>query len=585
VAKAFRTLVVAAGALLLSACHANHEDRVRSLAGSWAFHPGDNPGWAAPGFDDSSWARLQVPLSWGVQGHQDVSGMAWYRIRVDRDWPADLPLGVTIGKIDAAYELYVDGVKLGGVGQLQPTPREEYDRHATYVLPFQAANRTATLALRIWRPAGRHPGEAGPTSGPFEIGPLPAVIARANLSEVDRLLLSSMFMVVSLYMFALWLLRTKAREFGWFAAVALAVGAYSLLLTQWKYALFSDFVAMKKTEHFLLHVTSILLFQFVWAFLARPVPLWFRLLQIPFAAGGLAVALSSGLHVALTLLPYLEIYAAGAAVACLGWLGYWAYRGDRNAIMVGVGILALTVAMTRDSLLDRGAMVGPTFATYGFTVMVVGMALSLGIRFHHAVEGLDAMSRELEKRVWQRTSELSKAYRRMEDLALRDPLTNLLNRRSIIENASKGLALAARRGSPYGVALIDVDRFKNINDVYGHATGDRVLLAVAQALNAAVRISDDVARWGGEEFVVLLPDSGSSVASLVCERLRAGIEDIVVYDDDGGPIRVTVSVGVASIESLEQEAVQFDDLVRRADYALYAAKDNGRNRIHAAVLR
>jgi hypothetical protein len=81
VAKALRTLVVAAGALLLSACHANHEDRVRSLAGSWAFHSGDNSGWAAPGFDDSSWARLQVPLSWGVQGYQDVSGMAWYRIR------------------------------------------------------------------------------------------------------------------------------------------------------------------------------------------------------------------------------------------------------------------------------------------------------------------------------------------------------------------------------------------------------------------------------------------------------------------------------------------------------------------------
>lgn len=578
-AKAPRTLIVPIAALLLSACNATHQDAVRSLAGPWAFHPGDDPQWASPDFDDSAWSRLQVPLSWGVQGYQDVSGVAWYRIRVDRDRPSDQPMGVTIGKIDAAYELYADGVKLGGVGQLPPAPREEYDRHATYVLPLSTAHRAATIALRIWRPPGRHPGEAGPTNGPFEIGPLTALIARANLAEVDRLVLASIFLVAALYMFGLWLLRPKSHEYAWFAAVAVAAGAYSFLLTQWKYAFFSDFIAMKKTEHFLLHVTPILLFQFVWDFLKRPKPMWLRLLQMPFAAGALAVALSPGLEVALAFLPLLEIYAAVAALVCLGCLAYWAYRGDRNAIGVGVGILALTIAMTRDSLIDRGAIVGPTYLTYGFAVMAAGLALSLGVRFHHAVEGLDALSRELEKRVWQRTAELSHAYRRMEDLALRDPLTNLLNRRSIVERASAGLALAHRRQSPYSVALIDVDRFKAVNDAYGHAVGDRVLVAVAEALAAAVRISDDVARWGGEEFLVLLPDADNSSACRACERLRAAIEEIAVWDDDS-PIRVTVSVGVASADV----PVPFEDLMRRADYALYAAKEEGRNRIHAALM-
>ena len=576
-----RKFIFLAAALLFSACHAKHEDHVRSLAGLWAFHAGDDVRWAAPDYDDSRWARLQVPLSWGVQGYQNVSGIAWYRIRVNRDWPSDEPLGVTIGKVDAAYEFYADGVRLGGEGELPPVPREEYDHQRTFALPLATTRRATTLALRIWRPAGRHPGKAGPTSGPFEIGPLPAVIARANLAEVDRLVLASIFMITAVYMLGLWVLRPRSREYAWFALVAAAVGGYSFLLTQWKYAFFSDFMAMKKTEHLLLYFTAIPLFEFVWTFVGRPKPWWLRLIQGTFAVGGVAVVLSPGLGLALALLPYLEIFAGAAAILCLGCLGRWAYLGNRNAILVGVGILALTIALTRDSLIERGAMVGPTLATYGFCVLLVVLALSLAIRFHHAVEGLDNMTRELEKRVWQRTAELYRAYRKMEDLALRDPLTDLLNRRSITERASAGLALASRRGSSYGVALIDIDRFKNVNDTYGHACGDRVLVAVAQALSAAIRISDDVARWGGEEFLILLPDCDNDGAWMACERLRAAIEEIVILDDSA-PIRVTVSIGVASAEPGDDEAARFEELMRRADYALYEAKEEGRNRIHTA---
>jgi two-component system cell cycle response regulator len=143
--------------------------------------------------------------------------------------------------------------------------------------------------------------------------------------------------------------------------------------------------------------------------------------------------------------------------------------------------------------------------------------------------------------------------------------------------------LACRRQSPYGVALIDVDRFKAINDTYGHAAGDRVLVAIAQTLASETRISDDAARWGGEEFLVLLPDSDGPAAWLVCERLRAAIAEIGVCDDDGEPIRVTASLGVASVESWVDGPALFDDLMRRADYALYAAKQDGRNRISAHV--
>jgi diguanylate cyclase (GGDEF)-like protein len=561
---------------------------VTSLAGSWSFHPGDNPAWAAADFDDSSWTRIKVPLSWGVQGFQDVSGIAWYRIRVNRAaWPSDQPLGVTIGKVNSAYELYADGEKVGEVGEFPPHAREDFDRHGTFLLPAARKGGPAllTLALRVWRPPNRPPGEAGTNSGPFELGPLSTLIERKHLSEVDRLVLSCIFVMAAIYTFGLWLLRPRSTEYAWFAAVALAAGVYGFLLTQWKYTFFSDFILMKKTENVILHLTPIPLFQFVWTFLGRRVPTWMRVLQVVFGVVGLWVIVSPGLETQIFLLPYLEIVCGVTGLVVLGLLGYWIYQGDRNAIAVGIGILALAIAMTRDSLLDRGEMVGPTWAPYGFGVMVVGLALALAIRFRGAMERLDQMSRELEGRVRQRTAELADAYRQMKDLALRDPLTNLLNRRSVNERAAAGLSLAHRRGFPYALALIDVDHFKSINDAFGHGAGDRVLVAVAEALSSTVRASDEVSRWGGEEFLVLLPDCDCVAAQIACERLRAAIEAAVVVGDDGTtPIRVTASIGVAFANPWGRGPAQFEDLVRQADRALYAAKEAGRNRIHCTAL-
>ena len=569
-------LLVAATA---ASCAGSGGNNVRSLAGSWAFHPGDDPRYADPAFDDSSWARLQVPGSWGRQGYDEVFGIAWYRLRVKAPIQKDQLLGVTLGKVNAAYELYVDGVNVGGVGQLPPNPAQVYDRYATYALPLAGSRPDVTLALRVWRPSDRRPGESGPTNGPFEIGPLSVLLERAKTAEVDRLVLFCVFMVAGAYVFGLWLLRPGASEFGWFALVAVVSGGYALMLTQWKYVLWSDadFILIKKAEHFLLYFDPPCLIEFLGAFLGRRRPWWVRVVQLSFIAGGLGVVLAPGLTFALWLLPYLEVYALAVAVVCLGMLAYWWSRGDKNAAVVGAGILAMTIAMTHDAFVDRVVFVGPRLAAYGFAVLVVGMALSLATRFHRAVEGLDELSRELEGRVQQRTTELADAYRRMEDLALRDALTGLPNRRAIEQRAVAGLAQSHRRKLPYSVALIDVDHFKVINDTYGHATGDRALVAVAQALGAAVRVSDDVSRWGGEEFLVLLPDSDGQAALLAAERLRVAVERLTLEDDDGLPIRATVSVGVASVANAALSPHQFEDLTRLADAALYQAKQGGRN--------
>lgn len=579
-----RTMLALGASLLTVACQPSQSSQVRSLAGAWAFQPGDDLRWADPDFDDSNWPRLQVPGGWGRQGYDEVSGLAWYRLQVSPEWRPGEPLGVTIGKINAAYEIFVDGVKVGGVGQLPPSPVPDYDRHATYVVPSPPSGPAITIALRVWRPPHRDPGDSGPTGGPFEIGPLQVLLERAKLVEVDRLGLVLVFTAVGIYMLGLWLLGTSSREYGLFALLAICAASYSLMITQWKYTFAADFLALKKFEHFLLYVTPAVLIEFLYVFVRRTVPTVLRLSQVAFGVGALGVLLSPGLDFALWLLPWLEVFAISTAMIWLTSLGIWSWQGNRDARTMGVGALALALAMTHDAFVDRGLIVDPRLAPYGFAVLLIGMAIALAVRFHHAVDGLATLSRELETRVEERTVELAEAYRRMEDLACRDSLTNLLNRRAIEERALGSLAHAGRSGEPFAVALVDIDHFKSINDTHGHTAGDLVLAAVAREIAATVRAADDVSRWGGEEFLLLLPASDGQAAWRAMERVRAAIESTRVgLDESSSPIRFTASIGVAATTKVEDSAATFEALTHRADEALYEAKQSGRNTVRLAA--
>lgn len=164
---------------------------------------------------------------------------------------------------------------------------------------------------------------------------------------------------------------------------------------------------------------------------------------------------------------------------------------------------------------------------------------------------------------------------RLEALAATDALTGLMNRRRFFQRLEAEVARAARFSRPLSVAMVDVDHFKRVNDTYGHATGDAVLRAVAQTLREALRAMDAVGRVGGEEFAVLLPETGLEAAAGVLERIRQAVAGLEVMAADGRQVRVTVSAGVAAWQAGEEA----EAALRRADAALYAAKSAGRNRV------
>lgn len=157
-----------------------------------------------------------------------------------------------------------------------------------------------------------------------------------------------------------------------------------------------------------------------------------------------------------------------------------------------------------------------------------------------------------------------------------DPLMNIGNRRYLDQKLQEEFSKSERYNLEFSVLMIDIDYFKNVNDTYGHDAGDTVLNYLGELIKKLIRTYDTVARYGGEEIMVLCPSTDGHHATWLAERLRHGIEQSVIVLNDMNEIQVTVSIGIAEYA---QEVSSVEDLLKRADKAMYRAKKEGRNRI------
>ena len=167
---------------------------------------------------------------------------------------------------------------------------------------------------------------------------------------------------------------------------------------------------------------------------------------------------------------------------------------------------------------------------------------------------------------------------KLEVLALTDPLTGTMNRRAFMERLEYERERSSRYGDDLSLLMLDVDHFKRINDTYGHDMGDRVLKVLVSDIGGILRNTDILGRWGGEEFVVMLPNSSRLQALCVAEKLRESLSMSEVATDRGESVGFTVSIGLSTLEG---EADSRVDLIKLADQALYLAKERGRNKVVA----
>lgn len=171
---------------------------------------------------------------------------------------------------------------------------------------------------------------------------------------------------------------------------------------------------------------------------------------------------------------------------------------------------------------------------------------------------------------------LDDIYSALRDSSYKDPLIGCFNRRKLDEDMMRSFSQAKRTGEPFSILMLDLDHFKNVNDTYGHAAGDAVLLSVAQVINGQLRKHELLYRFGGEEFIILLPATLEAGAVILAERIRLNIANKSMDVGSNEPIKVTVSIGITD-NSKEHQSIE--KLLESADRALYLAKEQGRNRV------
>lgn len=574
------------------------------IDGPWRFHVGDNPAWAAPGFDDSGWQRVTADEPWGMQGHDRYTGYAWYRCRLKLTPAPGVPaqFALLIQQVDDAYEIYWNGRLVGRNGRLEPV-RIWYYSQPPQTFRLGSAE-SGVLAVRVWK-APLFSDDSGQDGG-FESAPLigsPAAIAAVRDALEYQWLHGEQFVfgenllyaAIALLSLLAWMRNRHRWLLFWMAAFAAQPPLILLFVKAeilWPYVL-----AMAVVQPLFAIQDISLWFLLLWLLPLREDRRLCRLTRIlacisltSSTLDGLLLAIHWGPHwigaaqiadgLAALIFTVLDAFPLVLVTVALTrrhrfnfarWLvAILAFLDDmvfvvRNAVKQGRQFTNWNLAAKIDAPLFRIGGSAISLHTLTGTLLLVAIVYAVYSRLREDQRQKAVLERE--------KAELTRTREQMRHFAEHDDLTGLWNHRIIMERLAGEVDRSRRDRTPLSVILADIDYFKSINDNYGHPAGDLVLKEVSAIFMRSVRNYDWVGRYGGEEFLIILPGSGFESACMRAEELRKAVQSAHIVDGESS-LRVTSSFGVATGFPLRGEA---EVVIRAVDAALYQAKKNGRN--------
>jgi diguanylate cyclase (GGDEF)-like protein len=575
-----------------------------ALSGPWQFHAGDDPAWASPSFDSSGWEQLSADQPWGRQGHARLTGFGWYRISVVFSSTAGGPQDILllVSKIRDSYEIYWNGRLIGHNGRMPPLPLW-YISQSMQKFSLGKA-QPGVLAIRVWK-APLLSDDSGAQGG-FDAAPLigtPEAIATAEAAYEFHWLRSRQLhfganllsAAIAFLSFLLWLRSPRRWVLFWTTGFAIAQPAILLLVNAHLGLPYPLAMAVGQPLTAIQDIS--LWFLLLWLLCLHENRTLCRMTRI-LAVFYIVSALLDGLTVAISCNPpwtgfarffdtVLTILILPLEVFPLVLLGYALFkRKNFDPARWLVAILALldqmllvfsyavkqgrqftgwTIADKIDSPLFFLDGQGISVSTIAATLLLAAIVYAVydNIREDQRRQGV----LELEKMELQHESE------RMRHYAEHDGLTGLLNRRVIVERLGEEIIRSRRDGTPLSVILADVDHFKKVNDNFGHLAGDLILKEVGNIFARTLRSYDCVGRYGGEEFLIILPNCELESALLRGEELRVAVQTARIMDGET-LLQVTSSFGVASLLPSYED---YEAVLRAVDAALYRAKSEGRN--------
>ncbi|MGC9313898.1 MAG: diguanylate cyclase [Sediminispirochaetaceae bacterium] len=543
---------------------------------SWNAFPRDSSGsiiWDGKSINDLDWKSIAFPSN---PPGRDEKSLVWYRItlpNIDFRDPA-----LFIYSIDINAEFYMNAQRIHTFGRIDQDGRGKFIGWPVQLieLPAEAAGRE--LYVRVfsdYRDIGLW--------GKILLGNRARIISYMYRKDLFGLTVMIISLLIGIVFFMTYILSRRQK-------VSLYLSIITFLLAV---RIFGQLYVQQQV------IDAPILLEYIDAGTSVLLPLFITWVFRTFLTGIFEHLIVILIIFTIPAIPVHTIYAildvgtlTGVAV-----LGYISFRclGDGNREQKYISINFLIMAMLVLYAIMMSHSLVPWISEFDYLVVFqfsVGLAIILGYRFltmYHTYENqsleLASMNRKLEEQVQERTSELEEANRRLGEVnvqlkreknllkvsSITDGLTGLYNRTYIDEQFRQFIKESSRYGKPFSVAMLDLDHFKRVNDEYGHHTGDEVLRQVAETFHNLVRETDIAGRYGGEEFLLLFPQTDHEEALVVTERIRSHIEKL---EFEGGPERITISAGVAQYGG---ESAQ--ELLNQADKNLYMAKQSGRNRI------
>jgi len=550
--------------LILSSSDIQAQGKTQNLDKGWQYRWGDSsftsdgiPEWTISSSDQTGWRNIKFPSN---PPNRNGKKNVWYRTTLpNNNWRDPV---IYIFSVDLITEVYIDGRKIYQYGSFDQYGQGKFEGWPWHMISLPKDFSGKEIYFRIFSSASDI-GLWGEVKLMERIDQILYIID----NSLKDIMVSGLSLVISLLALIFAFFNTSRQTYFLIFFFTLSSSVMLFAQSQAKQLLFNaplvwDHIAA--TAYFVLPIVMALLFKswYQWRFSKAIQVIWkFHVFFLITAIGGSIagfVELSS-MYFVFDFILMLSLIG----LFLIALIQFKVVDKDVKIMICSFAIFSIFL------LIDMG--VAHNILPWTRIPIALGLLLFsltlVAVSLHHfsvvQIE-LKELNISLEKKVEDRTQELKR-------LAGTDPLTELMNRRAFYAEAEHIFNSSRRHNHKISVLVLDIDHFKQINDTFGHAIGDEVIVAITSCIKKICREIDLAARFGGEEFVLLLEETNKTGAIVFAERLRRTISEIEIQNVDK---KVTVSIGVSY---LDQNTANVDELIVRADKAMYIAKHNGRN--------
>ncbi len=543
---------------------------------------------------------IEVPKSW-EQLDYPVEGFATYHLEAKVEPGREY--GIKLKNIPTAYNFYVDGKLQSSSGRVAAEKNESHSRFGSDIVVLSPESNKVDFILQV---SSYSYYQAGITES-ILVGEPKMLHQYRDRRFSFFMLLSGIILIMSFYHLLFFLFRKKDLSYLYFGLAGFLVFLHALMEANKVYGLLFGHTSLQFDEKvqtvLLILVLPATLFSLYHIFkktFSRMMLYFFSLASIIAAVG--IVILPFGAE--NPVWPIFSIIIMLGIVFVLYVLIKNMIQKKLDAIIVLAGIILLILAIGNDFLIDYGYIYTPRLFYAGWTAFLLSISILIAKQFADSYRrtgiltgelnkknvDLENAYHEIEQRVRARTKQLNDAKRKLQkanevlkkdkrlfkSLSITDGLTDLYNHSHIIKLLSREVSRSQRYGSKFSVFMMDIDNFKAINDTYGHQVGDMVLKNLGTLMKNNLRESDIAGRYGGEEFLIIMPETEIVSALSIGERLRQNIEN---HHWEKSGLKITISGGMVEYDGKGG----YEGILNTVDKLLYKAKKNGKNRIEKTL--